>query len=238
MAEPPQTPGSTIYTPFFLNLYDLLVLGLSNLFLWKCPTSTILLPLFEMSLRKRHLDIGVGTGYFPSKALTSTSTCRELTLLDINPVALDTSRRRILQSISHDKLTINSVLADATLPLPLEKDQEFDSISMFYLLHCLSGPADSKNKVFDLVSAHLTAQGVCVGATILPLQEKMSRVAACVMRYYNKRGIFDNANDSESIFREGLERNFTHVDVWTVGTVMCWRAQGRKSSPRNASFLP
>ncbi|KAK2616596.1 hypothetical protein QQS21_000419 [Conoideocrella luteorostrata] len=235
--QPAQNAGSAIYTPFFLAfIYDILVIWFSNSYVWKCPTPTSLLPLFVASLGKRHLDVGVGSGYYPSKALSlSTSPVEEITLLDLNPTALKASRRRILQAVSttHDAsdalTTINTVVADAAQRLPLPRGSKFDSISLFYLLHCMPGPAKQKTKVFDVLRPHLAEDGVVVGATILPLRERMNWLASWITGTYNRKGVFDNEGDEVEVFESGLRRNFAHVDVWTVGMVMLWRA--RKARP-------
>lgn len=151
--------------------------------------------------------------------------CTEITLLDINPTTLETSRRRILPSTT---AAVTTILADATLPLPIADDEKFNSISMFYLLHCLPGSAESKNKVFDVVRPHLAQEGVLIGATILPLTERMNWLARWVMGFYNRKGIFSNEGDCEKVFTEGLTRNFESVHVWVIGVVMCWTARRPK----------
>jgi hypothetical protein len=56
--------GAAVYTPFTLKLYDWWVLGISNRFAWQCPTNTALLPFFRKHAGRRHLDVGVGTGFY------------------------------------------------------------------------------------------------------------------------------------------------------------------------------
>ncbi|OAA36474.1 Methyltransferase type 12 [Metarhizium rileyi] len=221
-----QTPAeAATYTPLFLLSYDIMVLYLFNLLIWKCPTRTVLRPLFTSALGKRHLDLGVGTGYFPSKALVSPSCpCREITLVDLNPTPLEVSRRRILQTAPSTRVV--AVVADATLPLPLPSDSKFDSISAFYLLHCLAGPADRKNRVFDVARHHLAPDGVFVGATLLPLRKRMGWIARLLLTFLTWHGVLSNDEDKEEVFAQGLRRNFADVDIWIVGVAMCWRATG------------
>ncbi|KHN97516.1 Methyltransferase type 11 [Metarhizium album ARSEF 1941] len=224
---------TAVYTALFLSIYDVAVLWLANKLLWKCSTRSTLLPLFTSALGRRHLDMGVGTGYFPSTALKSASCpCEEMTLVDLNPTPLRASRRRVLRSAASSDgrlTTVKTIVADATMPLPLAQDRKFDSISAFYLLHCLSGPPGRKIGVFDVARRHLADDGVFVGATVLPLRNRMSWLAASIMAFYNRAGIFSNERDAEDVFAESLRRNFAAVDVWTVGAVMCWRARGLKA---------
>jgi len=50
--------GSAIYSPIMLSVYDAMVLGVSNRYIWRCSTDKVLLPLFESAMSERHLDIG------------------------------------------------------------------------------------------------------------------------------------------------------------------------------------
>jgi hypothetical protein len=58
-------------------------LGFSNRFLWRCPTAE-LRRLHKRNVSARHLDVGVGTGYFLDKARWDVAE-PEITLLDLNP---------------------------------------------------------------------------------------------------------------------------------------------------------
>ncbi|KAJ6441406.1 amidohydrolase [Purpureocillium lavendulum] len=101
--------GSAVYSPWLLSVYDALVLGLSNTYVWRCPTAAVLLPLFESAVvagpGSHHLDVGVGTGFYPATAIArhrgesgASAMCEALTLVDANPVALATAHRRVLSA--------------------------------------------------------------------------------------------------------------------------------------------
>ena len=81
-----------IYTPFMLSFYDRLVHGLSNRFAWRCPTER-LLDLYRDNLSSRHLEAGVGTGFFIDRA--DPGGFEQLTLLDINRHCLARSAQRL-----------------------------------------------------------------------------------------------------------------------------------------------
>ena len=85
--------GQAVYSPMVLRTYDWIVLGLSNRFLWRCPTAE-LLGLYDRNVTERHLDIGVGTGYFLDKAKWPVAK-PVITLLDLNLNCLTTASRRI-----------------------------------------------------------------------------------------------------------------------------------------------
>ena len=85
--------GQRVYTPFMLRVYDLFVLGFSNRFVWRCRSSK-LLERYESHVGARHLDVGVGTGWFLDH-------CRwpvenpQITLLDLNENSLSAASDRI-----------------------------------------------------------------------------------------------------------------------------------------------
>jgi len=55
--------GQRVYTPLMLRVYDLFVLGFSNRFVWRCRSSKML-ERYDSHVGARHLDVGVGTGWF------------------------------------------------------------------------------------------------------------------------------------------------------------------------------
>ena len=81
--------GQAVYTTRVLKLYDFVVLGVSNRFIWKCPTPQQL-QHYEQHLSVNHLDVGVGSGYFLDHCRFP-STPPRVALLDLNPTA-STSR--------------------------------------------------------------------------------------------------------------------------------------------------
>lgn len=83
--------GQAIYTPKTLAVYDLIVLGLSNRFIWKCPTAR-LLAYYNRSVSGNHLDVGVGTGYFLDRCRFPTLRPR-VALMDLNRDALSFASR-------------------------------------------------------------------------------------------------------------------------------------------------
>ena len=89
-----------------LRTYDWIVLGLSNRFLWRCPTAE-LLRLYDRKVSERHLDVGVGTGYFLHKAKWPVAK-PVITLLDLNPNCLTTASRRIRRFTPQTVLRMSS----------------------------------------------------------------------------------------------------------------------------------
>lgn len=227
-----QDDGSAVYTPFILHyLYDIWVLWLSNNYAWRCPTTTVQLPLFKSCMGARHLDIGVGTGYYPAQSLKAGVKCSDITLLDLNPNSLHASEKRILETMARreeeeEDVRVRSVVASALEPLPLDASEKFNSISVFYLLHCLAGSPEEKTRLFDVVRPHLAADGVFVGTTILGKSVSVNWLGRMLMdNYNNKKRCFHNVEDSKAVFEEGLHRNFEEVESWVVGQVMLFTAR-------------
>lgn len=218
---PEQNSGSTFYNPLTLPLYDLWVLSISNTLAWRCSTTSVLLPFFHSTLGKHHLDVGVGSGYYPVHGLAG-SPCTHLTLADLNPLSLETSRRRILAS--HPKVTVTTLVADASQPFPA-LEEKFDSISLFYLLHCMPGPPEAKTRVFTNMARVLKDDGVLSGCTILGREAEMNWFARALMWLWNSRGVFDNWEDSRTVFEGGLRREFREVEVWVVGRILMFTAR-------------
>lgn len=206
--------GAAVYSPLTLALYDAWVLGISNRYAWRCRTRSVLLPFFRANVRPRHLDIGVGTGYYLAKAQLSSQT--QLTLLDLNPSSLDAAKRRInrpgTRTIQHDVFK------------PIPGDERFDSISLFYLLHCLPGPLESKAAIFANLKHNLQPGGVLFGATILGDAAGHNGFGRKLMALYNKKGIFGNRGDSEVGFEAHLREHFRDVTLKREGRVLLFRA--------------
>lgn len=211
--------GAAIYSPLILKFYDWWVLEFSNRYAWECPTHSILLPFFQQHLGVKHLDVGVGTGYYLSHSQFYSE--QKITLLDLNPSSLESAGNRIahLQPllIKEDILNPSGALAH----------QRFDSISLFYLLHCLPGNMLEKaTTVFELLHRHLTVDGTLYGATILG-GDKVTHnwLGRRLMRLYNRKEIFGNQHDTLSDLEFVLSRYFAKVNVQQYGQVALFSAK-------------
>ncbi|HEU5047201.1 MAG TPA: methyltransferase domain-containing protein [Rickettsiales bacterium] len=208
--------SSAIYTPLILKLYDWWVLGVSNRFAWECPTHQILLPFFARHTSTRHLDVGVGTGFYPAN--TEFPAHAEITLLDLNRNSLEAAGARIphmkTQRVQHDIMQ------------PLPQQIEFDSISLFYLLHCLPGKFSEKEKAIANLKQKLSPSGILYGATILGEEANHNRFGKKLMKIYNQKGIFGNQADTMQELKFILEKHFKEVDVQRHGKVALFRGKG------------
>jgi ubiquinone/menaquinone biosynthesis C-methylase UbiE len=212
-------PGAAIYSRLLLAVYDFWVLGISNAYAWRCSTKKVLLPFFRQNVRYNHLDIGVGTGYYLANADLPSDT--KITLLDLNRNSLDAANRRIggraVKTLQHDVFE----------PLPM--DSKHDSISLFYLLHCMPGPIERKTSLLANLKRYLSPDGVLYGCTILGKGVKHNAFGTYLMNFYNRKGIFGNWTDSEDAIVKALKENFEEVDVRVEGVVLLFTASRPKT---------
>lgn len=202
--------GQAVYTPLTLLAYDWFVLGFSNRILWRCPTQH-LEALYARNVSDRHIDIGVGTGYFLDKAPWP-SVKPQITLVDLNPYSLAAAARRI------ERFSPQSVTANIFDPLPLP--QTYDSAGICYLLHCLPGPmAEKAPTVFQNVANVLVDGGRVFGATILQGDAPRSFPAQKLMNFYNGKGVFSNEADDFRSLSEAFGAHFQNVKLERFGVV-------------------
>ena len=203
-------PGATIYTPRLLAVYDAAVLGFSNLFVWRCP-SHLTVSFYNRHVSARHLDVGVGTGYFLNRCRFPTSR-PTLAILDANPHCLRLASRRLR------RYTPTTYLADVLRPLDVE-NAPFDSIGLNYVLHCLPVSLARKGAVFEHLSALLAPRGVLFGTTIVGRGVRHGLLARALLYTYNARGIFMNADEGCADIETLLRASFSDVVMHVVGDV-------------------
>jgi SAM-dependent methyltransferase len=211
--------GAAVYSPLVLKLYDWWVLGLSNRFAWNCPTREVLLPFFQRHAGLRHLDVGVGTGYYLSHAKLSEQT--QVTLMDLNPSSLEAASARL------GRASTRQIQHDAMIPLVPQEGGLYDSISLFYLLHCLPGSLNDKSAVLANLKSHLKPDGVLYGATILGDSVGHNGFGKKLMKVYNRKGIFGNQHDSLDALKAELSKHFADVRVTLQGKVALF--EGRQA---------
>ena len=219
--DDPAYAGQSEYTPFFLKIYDPVILGFFTRVVWRCPTS-VLVERYRRHIRPRHLDVGPGTGYFLERAGLPEGS--PVTILDPNTNVLDHATRRL------ERLDVIAVEADVCQPLPI--DGPFESAALNGVIHCLPGPLTRKAAAIANVAAVLASDGVLFGASILGTSGGHSRLARTLLSANNRRGVFDNLEDSKEGLREILQASFERVELETVGSFAIFSATGpRTKSP-------
>jgi len=200
--------GQAFYTDRTLPNYDLRVLTLSNPLIWRCPTAR-LLEFYNTHVSANHLDVGVGSGYFPAHCAFPEPQPR-VALMDLNLMALAYASRRIARY--RPETYQRNVLEPIDLSEP-----GFDSISLNYLLHCLPGDMASKAVVFDHIKPLMNAGAVCFGSTLLQGGVRRNWAAKLLMAHYNRHGVFSNRHDDVETLETTLRARFSRVAVEIVG---------------------
>ena len=214
---PPGDPGYRAqqeYTPAFLRVYDVVVLGVFCRVLWRSPAAEIVAD-YERLVSRRHLEIGPGTGYFLDKARLPDDV--ELTLADPNPAVLDYAARRLA------RYAPTTVELDVRKPLPVTGP--YDSVGMNGVLHCLPGPIERKASAVQSVAPVLADGGVLFGGTIVVDAPAHTRLSRALIRSNNRRGIFGNASDTLPAVRSLFEAEFHDVEVQRRGTMAVFTAR-------------
>ena len=167
---------------------------------------------------RRHLDLGVGTGWYLDRCAWPVER-PEITLLDLNENSLSLAARRLA------RFAPQTVRANVLDPLPLA-DERFESVAANYLLHCLPGRIDSKAATLAVnVRPYLVAGGVLFGSTILGRGVTHTRIGRRLMKLYNAKGIFSNPEDDEHGLEQGLAATFPRVEIEVVGAVALFAAR-------------
>jgi len=213
--------GQAVYSPLFLFFYDWYVLRLTSRMVWGCPASK-LIGHYNRNVGARHLDVGVGTGYFLDRCEFQSAE-PEIVLMDMNRNSLEHCAKRIARYAP--ELIVGDVLGDTGL-----EPGRFDSIGLNYLIHCLPSAVEGgKWKLFANLAPLLDPEGVLFGATVLCEDLELGLAQRKLMGAYQRKGIFSNQRDSLAKLEAGLEAHFDEVEVELSGVVGVFTARKPKS---------
>jgi hypothetical protein len=81
------------------------------------------------------------------------------------------------------------------------------------------------------VAAVMAPDGVLFGSSVIGESGSHNPVARTMLRAYNRRGAFDNLQDSEEAIGEMLASSFEEVEVDAIGSIAVFTAQ----TPRSVS---
>ena len=217
LSEAAVLEGQAAYTPRGLDYYRFFVLGFSNRFAWRCPTSR-LLAHYNSHVSGNHLDVGVGTGYYVGHCRYPVPQPR-LALMDIN--------RNSLAYASGAAARYRPEVYQCNVLEPVVDDiGPFDSISVTYLLHCLPGGPPDKSVAFDHLIPLLATGGTLFGATVVAESDGgHNAIARYLLREYNQRGHFHNTTDRTADLARELRERFQNVTVHRSGSVALFTAR-------------
>jgi len=184
--------------------------------IWRCPIDRTL-ALYQRYQSPRHLEVGVGTGYFLDRANLSVQGAR-LALLDINPHCLRHTAARLA------RFTPDVYQGSALAPIDPE-GRRFDSIALNYVLHCMPGSLAEKGVAFANLRPLLNVGGTIFGSTVLRHGVVCALPARAFMRFYNARRVFCNLDDSLNDLERALKENFHEVRIEVIGCVAQFSAR-------------
>lgn len=207
--------GAAVYSKMLLAIYDVEVLMLEMPYVFGCPLRKML-DFYNEHVSGKHLDVGVGSGYFLDK-------CRfpvgnpEIHLMDLNRNSLSRTAKRIrrYRPVTHRW----NVLEPVQEALP-----RFNSIGAGNFLHCLPGTMSTKGIVFQNLKPFLSEEGVFFGMTILGRNVDAGALYRTANSLYNKLSIFCNLNDSLADLDGILHAHFRTSSVSLAGGVALFAA--------------
>lgn len=204
------------YSDCILELYDFLILKFSTMLIWRCRTSQ-LVDLYRIYASRRHLEIGVGTGYLLRQAAFPSHWVL-LHILDCNPKVLQHAYYRL------SRYSPIPVLCDLmTTDWPALPKQQ--SIGMNYVWHALDGDLQTRGQVFGKLAQYLVPNGVLFGSSVVGLHQNMSKLSQFVSRHWLSVGLFNNIGDCPESLRLILQQYFSEVQVWQEGQIMFFVAK-------------
>jgi len=204
----PVHPRQVMAAKMLFTLYDILVLGFSNRFVWECPTRR-LLDLYNANISTNHLEAGAGTGYFLDRCRFPGAPAR-LVLVDRNGYCLAETAYRLR------RYRPRAYRRTITGPLSLD-GPGFDSVGLNYVLHCLPGTMEEKGAVFENLKRAMNPGAVLFGSTTLYGGIHKNVLARACLGAYNRLGIFFNQSDSLQELQKVLRRHFSYSSIEPVG---------------------
>lgn len=211
-----------IYTSIFLKIYDFLVLHIFGPYVWKCDVRHFT-ALYERFLSDDHADIGVGTGYFLDRCGGDVS-AQKITLFDINTNCLNYSTKRL------KRYSPKAYVQHALSPFPM-LEQEYSSICIGGLIHCLPGTMSTKCQVFDSLQTIAKEQSQIFGYTLINAGMKKNFRAEFLMYMLNALKLINNKNDSLEDLTNEISKRYSEYSVTKVGCMAFFSASKRKVIP-------
>jgi hypothetical protein len=114
MGETSSEAGAAVYSRNVLSIYDPFVLGFSSRFAWGSPAGKTV-DFYNEHVTGRHLDVGVGTGYFLDNCTFPVSE-PVIGLLDMNGNSLGATAERLKR---YRPMTFT---ADVLQPITLDEE--------------------------------------------------------------------------------------------------------------------
>ena len=191
-----------------LKFYDFLVNDINCNFVWRCNKNNIF-ENYKSNVKKNHLEIGPGTGYFLKNDLK----IKNLTLLDINNQTLLFSKNNLSNKYSNINI-LNYDIFNSKLEL-----DDIESVGLNYVLHCVPGKLE--NKIDKLINNLSSSNKVTFfGATVVNDNNIQSYLSNMELFLLNKYLIFNNKEDYSSNLIKYFKDNNINFNYKIIGNVL------------------
>lgn len=206
--------GAAVYTPLMLSVYDWWVYGMA-VRVMRCPRAEMF-TFYDLNVSEHHLDIGVGSGLL-LKHCQQQNLLERVALMDLNPNCLNATEKSLRS------LPVQKYQADMLKPFPIDNEQ-FLSVGLNFLLHCVPGSFKEKGIVFQYIKKVMATDGVVFGSTAVYQPGIRYAAARFLMDRYNHAGIFNNKQDKQEDLQQVLGDLFCNVEFVQEGCVLFFRA--------------
>ena len=191
-----------------LFFYDFLLYGVISQYAWGSSIRR-LDSHYAKYVGHNHLEVGVGTGFLLNRVVFDSAHPR-LVLMDLNRQCLETTKLKV------SRYAPETYVQNLLEPIR-HKIDEFDSIGINYVMHCVPGSFKDKGIAFAHLRPLLSENGVLFGTTVLSDQIHKNLLAKPFMWLMNSLGVFNNRADNARDLRECLEANFQLIEFEVVG---------------------
>jgi hypothetical protein len=191
-----------------LFFYDFLLYGVISKYAWGCSIRR-LEAHYQKYVRHNHLEVGVGTGFLLNRIEFDVPHPR-LALMDLRPACLAKTKRKL------SRYAPETYIQNLLEPISL-KIEQFDSIGINYVIHCIPGRFKEKGVAFSHLRTLLSDNGILFGTTVLSDNIHKNWLAKPFMALMNDLGVFNNRNDNAQDLKAYLETHFQLIEFEVVG---------------------
>ena len=186
-----------------LRYYDFFVNEINCKFVWNCHKENIE-KLYKKNIRKNHLEIGPGTGYFIKNYKFN-----NLTLVDIND---DILKYNLKQQPLTKYIRQNLFIKDEKINL-----LNYSSVGVNCVLHCVPGKLE--DKMNNLIQSFNDKDIIIFGGTVVndPSNNYFTNIQ---LKILNKYGIFHNKNDYTENLIHFLKKNNYNYNIRKIGQMI------------------
>lgn len=207
--------GVRLYSKLTLKFYDFFVMRFFAAMVWRYKES-LMVGIYKENMSNNHAELGVGTGYCIDKADLE-SEAQRIGLFDLNEACLSHASQR-LKRFNPECYTQN-VLKEFS-----SETEQFDSLAIGGVLHCLPGEFVDKCRVFDQIRPILNNNARIFGYTLVRKGISESLVSRFFFSILSKLKVFNNYRDSAGSLKRELDRRFKNAQVIVVGQLAYFTA--------------